>query len=177
MSEWPKETLTDLNRVYGNPDVNHDFRPDKDWERANIVRVVAPYQLYYPKKVGRVLQRRAIKLPYLRVHRKCAGSLQTVLRGIRATFSDDEIHRYELDISAGAMNFRLKRDGKSLSVHSWGAAVDLSHLINGWKVKYDPDPRKKMMPLRVVDLFREEGWTWGGRWSTPDAMHFQAADR
>jgi hypothetical protein len=59
-------------------------------------------------------------------------------------------------------------------VHSWGAAVDLSPLINRWRRKYDES--KGVMPLTVVKLFEDEGWTWGGKWSKPDPMHFQAAD-
>jgi hypothetical protein len=31
------------------------------------------------------------------------------------------------------------------------------------------------MPDAVVKLFAAEGWVWGGPWSKPDGMHFQAA--
>lgn len=66
-----------------------------------------------------------------------------------------------MDLCAGVHGFRLDVGGSTLSVHSWGAAIDLSHLINAWKVKYNPDPKRKMMPMKVVELFEDEGWTWG----------------
>ncbi|WP_193753153.1 M15 family metallopeptidase, partial [Sphingomonas endophytica] len=83
---------------------------------------------------------------------------------------------YELDLCAGVHVFKLKTGGENLSIHSWGAAIDLSHLINGWKIKHSKDPKKKMMPLEVVKLFEDEDWTWGGKWKYADAMHFQAAN-
>jgi hypothetical protein len=32
-----------------------------------------------------------------------------------------------------------------------------------------------MMPPEVVRAFEAEGWVWGGRFRTPDCMHFQVA--
>jgi len=30
------------------------------------------------------------------------------------------------------------------------------------------------MPFIVRDIFRDHGWKWGGLWTRPDAMHFEA---
>jgi hypothetical protein len=30
-------------------------------------------------------------------------------------------------------------------------------------------------PQEIVDIFKVRGFSWGGDWETPDAMHFQAA--
>jgi hypothetical protein len=33
------------------------------------------------------------------------------------------------------------------------------------------------MPPPVVALFEAEGWAWGGRFTRPDPMHFEATAR
>ena len=38
----------DMNKFYGNPDKDRDGRPDADWEKANLIKIVPPYILYYP---------------------------------------------------------------------------------------------------------------------------------
>ena len=78
-----------------------------------------------------------------------------------------------MHLCGGAFNFRLKRGGNSLSIHSWGAAIDLDPERNALGRRYRAGAG--MMPMAVVEIFAAEGWVWGGPWSRPDAMHFQAA--
>lgn len=173
---WPKQS--NMNGFYGNPDKNKDGRPDADWEASNLVKIIPPYTLYYPSEKivnnKKVLIKRATKMKSLTVHKNCADAMLAALTAIGKEFSPEELIKYELDICGGAYNFRLMRNGRSLSIHSWGAAIDLSHLINSYKRKYDE--KAGMMPQRAVKIFKNQGATWGGRWSTPDGMHFQFAD-
>lgn len=173
MNNWPKQDQASMNRYYGNPDRDRNGQPDRDWVAANIVQLVPPYQLYYPKENGRTIIKRATKFKSLSVHKKCKDSLETCLKEIAKQFSPEEIIKYELDICGGTFVFRLKRGGSSLSIHSWGTAIDISHLINWFGRKYNE--KAGMMPSKAVAIFKAEGWTWGGRWSTADGMHFQAA--
>lgn len=54
-----------------------------------------------------------------------------------------------------------------LSHHSWGIAIDLNAPENTFGTKGNMD-------TRVVDIFEDRwGFTWGGRWVVPDAMHFE----
>lgn len=174
MNNWPMQR--DMNDFYGNPDVNQDGLADAAWEADNIVRIQSPYPLFYPNEDqnGRIIKR---AVPWARkglpVHKFCAESLQRCLAGIAQAFTPEEIQRFELDICGGAYNFRLMRSGRALSIHSWGAAIDLSHLINAYRRTYNE--AAGMMPQRAVQIFASEGWTWGGRWTPGDAMHFQAA--
>lgn len=174
MNQWPKQNPAAMNAFYGDPDRNRDGQCDPGWYEANIIKMETPYQLWYPNEVNGKIVKRAKAWAALRVHKKAADSLYRCLEGIRDNFSAEDIQRYELDICGGVHVFRLMRGGQSLSIHSWGAAIDISHLINSWKKKYDP--AKGMMPMEVVDIFKGEGWTWGGLWRTADAMHFQASD-
>jgi hypothetical protein len=70
----------------------------------------------------------------------------------------------------GSYNFRATRGrSSSLSPHSYGMAIDLDAQWNqfGW----GPD-RYEMHP-DVAAVAEALGFTWGGRFSYPDAMHFQ----
>lgn len=176
MPIWPNQS--NMNGFYGNPDKNRDGQPDRDWVAANIIQIVPPYPLFYPlEKVvnnRKTLVKRERQFKTLSFHKKAADSLMYCLKQILENFTPQEIQKYELDICGGTFVFRLMRNGRSLSIHSWGSAIDLSHLINWYGRKYDPNVG--MMPMKAVDIFKKEGWTWGGRWRTGDAMHFQAAN-
>lgn len=67
----------------------------------------------------------------------------------------------------GCFNVRSKKGGgHSFSLHSWGLAVDLNAAWN----QFGQTPS---MPQQIVTAFERNGFDWGGRWSTPDGMHFQ----
>lgn len=180
-TQWPKQS--NMNAFYGNPDKNKDGRADRDWEAANIISIIPPYSLYYPTEKVEVVNgkkkttliKRATKFKTLSFHKKAAPALMAALTEIGSTFSPEELQKYELDICGGTYVFRLMRNGRALSIHSWGAAIDLSHLINYYGRKYDANPKFNMMPQKAVDIFKKQGATWGGKWSTGDGMHFQFA--
>jgi D-alanyl-D-alanine carboxypeptidase len=61
----------------------------------------------------------------------------------------------------------IDRDPKNpLSMHAFGLAADLNVSTNLLGSKGDMDPR-------VVEIFNEWGFTWGGIWDRPDPMHFE----
>jgi hypothetical protein len=64
---------------------------------------------------------------------------------------------------------QLWNPSNPLSVHSWAAAIDLNARWNGYGAK-------PTINMDVVRVFEEYGFTWGGRWTVPDGMHFQFTD-
>jgi hypothetical protein len=54
----------------------------------------------------------------------------------------------------------------SISHHSWGAAVDINSLSN----PYGAQPHQ---PPSLLSVMEANGFTWGGRWTVPDGMHFE----
>jgi D-alanyl-D-alanine carboxypeptidase len=60
----------------------------------------------------------------------------------------------------------LRRPTNPISHHAWGAAVDINSLTN----PYGAPPRQ---PPVLVSTMRARGFTWGGRWTVPDGMHFE----
>lgn len=160
--KWPESNK--LKEFYGNPDANGDGLPDRAWEMANITKIIPPYQMVWSWSLEPV--------KVLRVHKKCSESLFLILKEIGEKLDAQERHFYQLDRCGGVYNFRQMRGSNKLSVHSYGAAIDLSPEMNGLGVPYDA--RNNMMPFAVRDIFHKHGWKWGGTWKRPDAMHFEA---
>jgi len=73
----------------------------------------------------------------------------------------DEIRTWD-----GCFNIRSKRVNQSLSLHSWGLAIDINALWNQLG-------KTPTLPANVVLCFLEAGFEWGGTWDVPDGMHFQ----
>lgn len=76
----------------------------------------------------------------------------------------------ELKTWDGCFNIRKKRGLSSMSLHSWGLAVDLNAAWNGLGTKGN-------MSAGFVKCFTDAGFEWGGNWSGRcDPMHFQIAE-
>ena len=77
----------------------------------------------------------------------------------------------------GGFNWRVIAGTDQLSVHSFGAALDINvDFSDYWRwagVNADPIPFKNRIPLAVVALFEAQGFIWGGRWYHYDTMHFE----
>lgn len=74
----------------------------------------------------------------------------------------------ELKTWDGCFNIRKKRGLNSMSLHSWGLAVDVNAFENGLNVT------PKLSP-EFVKCFVDAGFDWGGTWQRLDGMHFQLA--
>jgi D-alanyl-D-alanine carboxypeptidase len=161
MTNWPNQA--GMNAFYGNPDVNNDGVADLDWQAVSLTTITPPYPMFY---AGKPVKR-------ITCHKRVADSLLRILTEIGRAYGETDRRRLGLDEFGGVYNFRRKRGGKTLSIHSWAAAIDLAPSINAFGRKYNE--AAGMMPMKVVRIFEREGWTWGGLWSNHDAMHFQAA--
>jgi hypothetical protein len=105
----------------------------------------------------------------IRVHPIIADSLAAILQEI----GNAGLWRF-VEPCAGGYTYRAIREiPTKLSLHSLGAAVDFDALKN--PMKWEPErTRLGTEPgLGVVRIFNAHGWTWGGLWDRPDAMHFQ----
>jgi peptidoglycan LD-endopeptidase CwlK len=78
----------------------------------------------------------------------------------------------------GGFNWRVVAGEKLLSVHSYGAAIDINVDYSDYWRWHKPDatgriPYKNRIPLPVAALFEKHGFIWGGRWYHYDTMHFE----
>lgn len=74
----------------------------------------------------------------------------------------------ELKTWDGCFNIRKKRGLSSMSLHSWGIAIDVNAAWNG----LGKDP---VLSPEFVKCFTDAGFDWGGTWKRKDGMHFQLA--
>ncbi len=166
-SPWPAQG--DVAKFFGRIDTGGDGMPTARWESAMLTMIQLPYPMRLAWDTDVVVTR-------TRCHQAVARDLTTILGEIHAFYGRDmaAIRAARMDLYGGCYNYRAKRGGASLSMHSYGIAIDLDPDRNGrgrpWKAGAG------MMPEAVVDIFLRHGWTWGGLWhgGDSDPMHFQA---
>ncbi|OCP36263.1 hypothetical protein BC360_24485 [Ensifer sp. LC163] len=91
--------------------------------------------------------------------------------------SRPKLKRY-LVPNAGTFNWRHIAGARTLSVHSFGAAIDLNTgFADYWRWagrgKIGTAPYRNRYPLEIIEIFEEHGFIWGGRWYHFDTMHFE----
>jgi hypothetical protein len=72
----------------------------------------------------------------------------------------------ELKTWDGCFNIRQKRGLSSMSLHSWGIAIDVNAAWNGLN-------QTPTLSAGFVKCFTDAGFDWGGTWTRKDGMHFQ----
>lgn len=120
---------------------------EQAWREANIVGARVPI-------LGRVVCHRAL-FPQLR-----EALRELVARGAGYVIDPAQ---YGGCYSPRAIN---QQPGERLSHHSWGIAIDVNVAENSFGAKGDQD-------RRLIEVMEKWGFTWGGRWLVPDAMHFE----
>jgi hypothetical protein len=118
---------------------------DPHWYDAHIVTRTVPI-------LGAVTCNRAL-FPML------IGALTDVLRAGLG----DELHVYSGCYAARTV---ARSPTAPPSQHAYGAAIDINAPENPYGAKPTMDPR-------IVRIFQKWGFLWGGRFLTPDGMHFE----
>jgi hypothetical protein len=168
-SPWPSEARCDL--FYGDPHGAPGL-PSAQWMAQNLIMVEPPFKMFY---CGRPISK-------IQVHKKVAPSLTRVLKliWIAAGAEQRTVDDWGASVFSGSFCFRPMRGASKLSIHSYGAAIDLDAPRNGL---FDRTPHFTANHP-VVRAFLSEGWIWGGDWNGNglsederrcDGMHFQAA--
>ena len=165
MNIWPLQK--DCPAFYGDPGNTPTLWAA--WEAANLVDVPCPWKLFF--KDNDLIQ----PVSAIRIHKKCAGSLNIVLHSIWDAVGDDQsaIETLHYHLYSGSYNQRPMRGGVARSMHGFGAAIDMDAEEN------EQHSTKHLYQANslIVLKFKAENWIWGGDWSPTsiDAMHFQAA--
>jgi hypothetical protein len=169
---WPTQTeVLAGGSIYGNPRGKNGLA-NVTWERQNLVYVKAPFIMRF---AGQPLSKG------MKIHVACSASLARVMQAIWSAAGQKQsvIDKWGVSIYGGGHNFRLMRGGNSLSMHSYGCAIDLDPARNGF---HDRTPNFANVP-EVRKAFADEGWRWGGDWNgngssaderQADGMHWQA---
>ncbi|TPQ33826.1 hypothetical protein C2U70_18510 [Bradyrhizobium guangdongense] len=78
---------------------------------------------------------------------------------------------------SGTYNCRPIAETNRLSVHAFGAAIDINARFGDyWLWAKRPDGSitwRNRIPREIVELFERHGFIWGGRWHHFDSLHFE----
>ena len=88
-----------------------------------------------------------------------------------------DLHKY-FTKTGGTFNWRNIAKTSRLSVHSFGAAIDLNTKFADYWIwaggkAGDVPEYKNQIPPEIVEIFERHGFIWGGKWYHFDTMHFE----
>lgn len=155
-----------------------EAKPEVNFDPGRIRSDALMMRLYGPS--AKAVQADLVPVKWfgetLRVTKRqgAAAALEKVRDALAAR---PELERY-LTPSAGVFNWRKVSGAKNMSVHSFGAAIDLNTKFADYWVWSGGKPGKvpryaNKYPLEIVDIFERHGFVWGGRWYHYDTMHFE----
>jgi hypothetical protein len=79
--------------------------------------------------------------------------------------------------SAGTYNCRTIANTSRLSVHAFGAAIDINDKLSDyWEWSKGKDGKitwKNRIPAAIAEIFERHGFIWGAKWYHFDTMHFE----
>lgn len=122
------------------------------------------------------------------VHEICAGALQRIESRLYAiSRSSPEVRAYINDIRIVFSRDGRKVDGTdNLSYHAYGLALDIVprdyrgkqvywRWSSVWNSSWERMPLSERWqpPQRVIEVFEENGFIWGGKWYHFDTIHFE----
>lgn len=133
-----------------------------------------------------------VKVPFLtksvNVHEKIAEPLKRISKKIMALPRDAKMEKFLSTLTrTDGFAWRTVRDTQSRSYHSIGLAIDVlpkgyyqKIIYWSWQKQLRPNdwfmtPLEKRWspPQKVIDIFNDEGFIWGGTWAVWDNMHFE----
>lgn len=153
---WPKQA--DVARFYG----------EAGGRACTAGRVTLPFPFYLAWSPGQ-------KLTGFACHEKVAAPLTSIFAEAAKHYGQLRFTALRLDAFGGCFNFRPMRGGTSLSMHSWGIAVDLDPERN--QLKWGRDKAEFAKPAYDAwwNIVEAHGATSLGRAKNMDWMHFQFA--
>ena len=121
------------------------IQPDDRWVNENVMTATMPL-------FGRVTCHR-LMIPQLR------GALEEIV----AAGLDGTLSTYD---GCYVPRFIERNPENSISLHTWGIAIDFDAATNYRGIAGTMDPK-------VVQIFKRWGFRWGGDWTYTDPMHFE----
>ena len=130
------------------------------WQRRTLASGTLPFPVPLDMhKPDKQMQTR------FHAHHRLVGTFEAVFAELHRLGLQSEIMSW-----GGIYHFRpIRGTRRALSLHAFGAAIDLNAETNKPGTEGDMSPQ-------VIEVFRHFGFVWGGDFgSRPDPMHFQYA--
>lgn len=151
------QSPAEIKMIFGDIEtyIDDDGTLNSEWERDWLDMFKLPQPLKLSWGTGVAVN--------MRCHRLLVPTFKEVYEKIHREGLWNEIEPY-----GGCFQFRRKTNSEKLSTHCWGIAVDHRPNENRFETRGTMNPR-------VIEIFKEHGFTWGGDWlrNHADPMHFQ----
>ncbi len=100
-----------------------------------------------------------------------ADALKGVYRDLKTLPPSYRKYLYPI---GGTFKWRYIAGTKRLSVHSFGAAIDINVKYSAyWRWSKGAYRYRNQIPKEIVEIFERHGFIWGGKWYHYDTMHFE----
>lgn len=139
------------------------------------------------------LEKQLVTISFLgknaRVHQRMKAPLAQVEKRIQEEAkTNSEVSKFVASIKSNdAYYWRIIAGTTRKSFHSLGIAVDILpvsysglEIYWAWAQQKNPEgwmltplSKRWMPPAKVIEIFEEEGFIWGGKWVIWDNMHFE----
>ena len=152
-------TQTQIIKKYGQPDTKGGY--------LTVIDLPYPMRLAWDKNTT---------VKKMRCHKLAAERFKKVFDEILKVYGLKRIQELGIDLFGGCFHYRQKRQGSSLSMHSWGLAIDLDPERNGMNTPSSKANFSREEYKALRGIFKKNGFAWGGDLWKKDAMHWQVID-
>ena len=148
-TNWPTNTPESLGAFYGRIYLGDDGLPTESWKGTFLTQIHSPFRMRLPWA-------HEASVTKITCHREVARSLHRVLGKILDHFGDAEaVKAADYDLFGGCYAYRPVAGSNKLSLHAYGAAIQLGPMRAPKRVPTEDD--------RAIDkIFNEEGWAFLG---------------
>ena len=144
----------------------------KKYGQANItgdgylVSITLPYKM-------RIAWDTDTTVSTMRCHKLLADKFTAVFNDLLIHYGYEKIKELGIDLYGGCFNYRNKRGGSSMSMHSWGIAIDLDPSRNQLKETSSTARFARPEYKPMIDIFYSHGFISLGIEKNYDWMHFE----
>lgn len=159
--------------------------PMQSYNDSRLVNWTPPYKFYYQAS-RRTKDTTGPEIKQFRLHKDVVNIYDKAFKEVKSSFTEKEINDLGLNVSSGTWNYRANRNNaSSLSLHSWGIAIDLLVAENPNVKKKDlPEPyaNSKQTPpatfstqpyKKFIEIMERNGLYSLGKYGDYDWQHFQ----
>jgi hypothetical protein len=167
-----------LDQIYPLSPVKSIMEANFDPGRARCYGLL--YEVYGRSKQSIESKLTKVKVGYnnyeFNMSNSAASSLKAAMKELIPLSERNQNVRRCLLPCSGTFNYRVISGTNRLSPHSFGIAIDLASDKRDywkWASKEAGGKRLASYPNELVEIFENNNFVWGGKWSHFDILHFE----